>query len=193
MRRLAVALGAVLLLTGQAIAADDGKGVPSIDVSTISCRDATALADADTDAFASLALWLDGWLNGRINETGYHPGAITARTAAWKAACRTAPDATLVSVAGGTTAGAAAVAVAGDGGFDMAFLKCFQFIDLEAEDRSRAVAAIRWIDGWHAGALGESVVNTGGHLYMTDAALQGCMKRSYHRKNVIRVLAGKHR
>lgn len=188
MRRVALALCGLLLLAEPATAADGGKSAPAVDVAAMTCRDALALADADAAAFASLAQWLDGWLRGRVNETGYDPAAIAARTTAWQSACREVPDRKLAAVAVATP-----VAVSGDGGFDMAFLKCFQFIDLELEDRTRAVAAVRWIDGWHAGSLGESVVDTGNHLYMTEAALQGCMKRSYHRKNLIKVLAGKHR
>lgn len=188
MRRAAYLLCGLLLLAGPVAAADDAGGTPAVDLTTMTCRDAAALADADAAGFAALALWVDGWRNGRVNTTGYHPAAIEARSAAWAAACRTTPDRTLAAIADST----AVPANDGDG-FDMAFLKCFQFIDLEAEDRPRALAAVRWIDGWHAGSLGETVVNTGSHRYMTEAALQGCMKRSYHRKNLIRVLAGKHR
>lgn len=194
MRQLAIALcGLLLLPASSATAAGDAKGKPAVDVAAMTCRDATALADADGAAFTALAQWLDGWLKGRANDTGYDPTAIAARATAWTTACRAAPDRPLAAVADTAVADATPVTASGGDGFDMAFLKCFQFIDLETDDRTRAVAAVRWIDGWHAGSLGESVVDTAHHLYMTEAALQGCMKRSYHRKNLITVLAGKHR
>lgn len=185
-RRLLLAVCLLAMLARPAFAAEGGEAGAAIDAAVLSCRGAEALATADPDAFAALGVWLDGWLNGKANETRFDPVAIGRRADGWRQACGTAPDRPLLAVA--ATVGAPGAA--GPDGFDMAFLKCFQFLDLAEEDRGRAVTVVRWIDGWHAGALGQTAVTLYDHEKMTGGFAEACAKRPYHRKNLIRVAGG---
>ncbi|WP_029009094.1 HdeA/HdeB family chaperone [Azospirillum halopraeferens] len=188
---LTVLSGALLAALPAAAAEDGAKGAPAVDVATLACRDFDAMAEADAKAYAAVTVWLDGWLNGRVNETGFGPQSRAARAEAWRQACRETPDRPLLDAALATTADPDDPA-AGDG-FDMAFLKCYQFIDLAETDQPAAVTIVRWNDGWHAGAIGETAFTAKDHEKMADGFLDACANRKYHRRNLIRIMAGKYR
>ncbi|MGQ9371006.1 HdeA/HdeB family chaperone [Azospirillum sp. ST 5-10] len=182
-------LSGLLLAGGPCAAADaDGKGAPPVDVAALTCGDAAALAAADAKGYVAVTVWLDGWLNGKRGLTGYAPGAAAAQAERWLGQCAGTPERTLLAVATESPSPAATA-----DGFDMAFLKCYQFIDLAEEDRPAAVAVIRWNDGWHAAAVGETHVSVKDHEKMTDGFLDGCAVAKYRRKNLIMVMGGKYR
>lgn len=182
MRPLLVPLLALVLPLAGAAAE---PGAPLTDLAGVTCRQVVA----DAAAVPALAVWLDGWRQGRANETGYDPDAIAAGGGAWHGACAAAPQRPLLEVA----ADNGTPPHPGPAWTDIAFLKCFQFIELAEEDRERAVAIVRWIDGWHAGSLGDTRFGAQDHERMAEAAMDACAERSYHKRNLIRVLAGRHR
>jgi acid stress chaperone HdeB len=65
------ALAAIAFATGLAIVAVDVDARDRFDVGDLRCRDMIELAHDDEDAFATIVIWLDGYLSGITGDTTF--------------------------------------------------------------------------------------------------------------------------
>lgn len=88
MKKLLAAAVLCSALPGAAVA-------ETADISTITCAD---LATMPAESVAMLLTWIDGYMGGAAEDTGFDVARLEANIDGAAAACGTTPDATLMDV-----------------------------------------------------------------------------------------------